>query len=62
MLRISNPNEFRGNINSKINTLLNNEKISKNIEKGIYNYSISEAEKRNIVKKWDNIYFIQCKI
>ena len=62
MLRITNPNEFRGNISSKINKLLNNEKISKNIEKGIYNYSISESEKRNIVKKWDNISFIQLYI
>ena len=28
-------------------------------EKGIYNFCIKEAGERNIVKKWDNGYFVQ---
>ena len=37
---IENPNEFRNNISNKLNKILLNEKISVNLEKGIYNYSL----------------------
>ena len=29
-----------------------------NIEKSIFNYTIKECEKRNIVKDWNNIHFV----
>tara|TARA_A100001015_G_C14364720_1_gene471941 strand:- start:71 stop:517 length:447 start_codon:yes stop_codon:yes gene_type:complete len=38
---------------------MKNKKISINIEKGIYNYSIKEATIRTVVKKWENPYFVQ---
>jgi transcription elongation factor S-II len=41
----------------KINKFLNNESMCNNLEKGIYNYCIKEATSRQIVKKWDNVYF-----
>jgi len=56
---ISNPDTFRYNIRKKINASLNNEKHTSNLEKGIYNYSLKEAERRRVVKKWDNKYFVQ---
>jgi transcription elongation factor S-II len=59
MLRILKPEEFRKNIVKEICKVFDSEKYSINIEKGIYNYSISESEKRNIVKKWENVYFVQ---
>lgn len=62
MLRINKPAEFRKNIVNKIDKVFNNEKYSINIEKGIYNYCIHESEKRNIVKKWENVYFVQLYI
>jgi DNA-directed RNA polymerase subunit M/transcription elongation factor TFIIS len=33
--------------------------ISTNLEKGIFNYSIKEANKRMIIKKWENTKFTQ---
>ena len=30
-----------------------------NLEKGIFNYSLKEADQRKIVKKWDNAFFVQ---
>ena len=33
--------------------------IALNLEKGIYNYSIKQATERNIVKKWDNPFYVQ---
>ena len=30
-----------------------------NIEKGIYNYTIDEAGRKNLVKKWENIHFVE---
>jgi transcription elongation factor S-II len=57
--KIDNPELFRNNIRSKINEILKNEKNSSNLEKGVFNYSLKEADQRKIVKKWDNKHFIQ---
>ena len=58
-LKIANPDKFRSNIYSKINDFLKNEKYSSNLEKGIYNFALKEANNRRVVKKWDNPYFVQ---
>jgi DNA-directed RNA polymerase subunit M/transcription elongation factor TFIIS len=57
--KIENPELFRSNIRKKIEEKLQNEKNSSNLEKGIFNYTLKEADQRKIVKKWDNKYFIQ---
>lgn len=60
MLRtIQNSENFRYNVIKKINTKLQNENASINLEKGIFNYSLKEADNRKIVKKWDNKFFVQ---
>jgi DNA-directed RNA polymerase subunit M/transcription elongation factor TFIIS len=56
---IENPENFRANIRKKIDQKLNNEKASLNLEKGIFNYTLKEADNRKIVKKWDNKFFVQ---
>ena len=48
---IANPENFRANIRKKIDEKINNEKASLNLEKGIFNYALKEAEQRKIVKK-----------
>jgi transcription elongation factor S-II len=60
--KIANPEQFRLNIRNKLNLVLENEKHSTNLEKGIFNYSLKEANNRKVVKKWDNQYFIQIYI
>jgi transcription elongation factor S-II len=57
--KIENPELFRSNIKQKLNDSILDEKISNNVEKGIFNYSLKEADRHKIVKKWDNKYFIQ---
>jgi transcription elongation factor S-II len=57
MLTIANPEIFRCNIRKKLQLYLPDESICKNLEKGVYNYCIKEANERQIVKKWDNVYF-----
>jgi transcription elongation factor S-II len=59
MRKIDNPEKFRENVCSKLNEVLNNDKNSTNLEKGIYNYSLKEATNRKVVKKWDNPFFVQ---
>ena len=61
-VKITNPDLFRSNIRNKINEILENEKNSTNLEKGIFNYTLKEATNRKIVKKWDNAYFVQIYI
>ena len=60
--KIENPENFRVNIRKKLNEKFNNEQDSLNLEKGIFNYSLKEAEQRKIVKKWDNKFFVQIYI
>lgn len=59
MYKIDNPGEFRTKIANKLASILGNNKDSSNLEKGIYNYCLDHATKLNIVKKWDNNYFIK---
>ena len=42
---------------NKINEYMENERLSRNIEKGIYNYMISYSKENNITRKWDNPIF-----
>jgi DNA-directed RNA polymerase subunit M/transcription elongation factor TFIIS len=56
---ITNPDIFRINVRKRLNETLKDEKHSTNLEKGIYNYSLKEADTRKVVKKWDNKYFVQ---
>jgi DNA-directed RNA polymerase subunit M/transcription elongation factor TFIIS len=58
-LKIEKPELFRANIRKKILEILEDEKNSNNLEKGIFNFALKEAEQRKIVKKWDNKHFVQ---
>jgi transcription elongation factor S-II len=60
--KIDNPEQFRLNIRGKLNLILENDKHSSNLEKGIFNYALKEATNRKVVKKWDNQYFVQIYI
>jgi DNA-directed RNA polymerase subunit M/transcription elongation factor TFIIS len=55
--KISNPDVFRSNVQQKLSEKFNNEKHGTNLEKGIFNYTLKEAEQRKIVKKWENKQF-----
>ena len=57
--KIENPDNFRANIRKKIDNKLNDEKASLNLEKGIFNYTLKEADRLKIVKKWDNKFFVE---
>lgn len=59
MRRVDNPDTFRANIRTHLQKIIKNEKITINLEKGIFNFAIKSAEERNIVKKWYNPYFVQ---
>lgn len=55
----SEPKVFRQNISNYFANLFDNETLGKNIETGIYNYSIQEANFRQIIKKWKNPAFCE---
>jgi transcription elongation factor S-II len=59
MISISDSESFREKIRGKLNPLFKDESITTNVEKGIYNYAIKEANSRKIIKKWDNPHFTQ---
>jgi len=57
--KIDNSELFRSNIKKKLNDILKNDKNATNLEKGIFNYTLKEAEQRKVIKKWDNKFFVQ---
>ena len=61
-MNIENPVVFRENLRNRLYTLIRRKKCSINLEKGIYNFAIQEAKKRNLVRKWDNSYFVMLYI
>lgn len=59
MITVEHPDEFRNNIASEIKKYVNNKSsVANNIEKSIYNYSLEECDKKNIIKNWANVYFV----
>ena len=56
---IANPDKFRENFRARIDTMVKNPTKSTNLEIGVFNHSIKEASARKIVKKWDNVHFVQ---
>tara|TARA_B110000008_G_C16950110_1_gene556038 strand:+ start:1386 stop:1892 length:507 start_codon:yes stop_codon:yes gene_type:complete len=54
---INDAETFRKNISKKFNIFFG-EKKSINVETGIYNFAIRKATKLNIVRKWENKYFV----
>ena len=59
MRKISNPDTFRSNIREKLGEIIPDKKYCKNLEIGVYNYSLKEANMRKVVKKWDNPFYVQ---
>ena len=54
--------EIRNKIKIKISELIDEENIVKNIETGIFNSCIREADNRGIIKKWENLHFVNLYI
>ena len=59
MRKITNPKETRQQLVLKINSLIHDKNISVNIEKGIYNYTIEDATRKQLIKKWENVHFVE---
>jgi len=51
------PEVFRQNFVKKLNDKLGDELMSRNMEKGIFNYAISECKSKKIIRKWENPQF-----
>jgi DNA-directed RNA polymerase subunit M/transcription elongation factor TFIIS len=69
-LQITNPDAFRDKVRAKLTERFTNASgmnespdtaanMALNLERGIYNYTLRESDTKNIVKKWDNGYFVQ---
>jgi hypothetical protein len=55
---VGNPSCFRENVQKKLNRLIRKKNKSINLEKGIYNWTIGEAKKRDTMRKWANANFV----
>jgi len=57
-MNISDPVSFRKNVVVKFIEKGVVEPFAGNFEKGVYNWTISEAKNRKIIKKWNNKFFV----
>lgn len=56
---VSKPDDFRSKVSDRIRLEGKlRPTVARNIEIGIYNYALEEAQTRNIVKRWDNPHFV----
>lgn len=58
MMKIENPETFRSNIISKIDEIIKDIKISRNIERGVFNFTLKESTTKKLLKKWENPFFV----
>jgi transcription elongation factor S-II len=58
---INDPDKTRSALVDKLKTALPSKKAkwATNIEKGIFNYTIEDSERKNLVKKWTNVHFVE---
>ena len=56
-MNISTNDNNRNKCVNKIDEYFNNINLSRNIEKGVYNFIISYSKENNIIRKWDNPIF-----
>ena len=56
-MKITDSAKFRKNVETKINQVVKNKKLSRKIERSIYNFSIKEARNKNVIRKWENQNF-----
>lgn len=59
MRTVSEPEIFRANVKLNLGEILDDTKAGDNLERGIYNAVLQSADEKNIVKKWENEYFVQ---
>ena len=57
-MKIANADTFRTNVKKKLYKIIKRKKLSLNLERGIFNYTIQTARLRNVVRKWDNKAFV----
>ncbi len=53
MIVVENPTDFRNNLKNKFLEFIKKEDVSINLEIGIFNYTISEAKKKENCKKME---------
>lgn len=59
MRKISDPKTFRDSVVKEFAKILPQKHYAANLEKGLFNWCIREADTKNVVKKWENVYFVQ---
>ena len=55
---IANPEHFRAEIGKRLDSIIQNEVISTNVELGIFNYVIRDATARKITRRWNCELFV----
>lgn len=55
---IQNPVAFRENVRKMLNTKFSDPKYGNNLERGVFNYALKEADRMKVIKKWDNPHFV----
>lgn len=62
MYVINSPSLFRDKITDKLNIIIKNKRISKNLEISIFNFTIDDCMNKDVLTEWSNSYFVQIYI
>ena len=56
-MKVQNPDVFRKKMIEKINNIVKNEKLSKKLERSVFNFAIKESRNKKVIRKWENQNF-----
>lgn len=59
MYAVTNSELLRQRMRTRLNEIIQDEKISENVEIGAYNYSVKHATEKKIIRKWANPMFAE---
>jgi transcription elongation factor S-II len=64
MMKVENPVDFRANVSKQLEKYFINDSEkcvsnARNLEKGIFNWTIKEAGNRRVIKEWSNPHFVR---
>ena len=59
MRTVSNPQQFRSNVRDSLYAVLGEKFDCKNIETGVFNYSVRDCQSRKKAARWENELFVE---
>ena len=59
MYTVTEPSLLRKKMRMKLNEIIQDDKISENVEIGTYNYAVKQGIEKKVIRRWTNPLFVE---